>query len=134
MDTRNMDTWNMVGYTEHGRNRRWSPLYSEHRILVLCTANVSHTHVTARAPTLHTPLPQMDPRAPANKTATNTPSEQDGDDRNSGRTRRRLTCRGAGWQRQQRPWPLLLAGTNTRHPTLMPEPNRPGSSCHRAPL
>jgi hypothetical protein len=42
---------------------------------VLCTANALHTHVTARAPTLHIPLPQMDPRAPANKTATNTPTD-----------------------------------------------------------
>jgi hypothetical protein len=39
-----------------------------------------------------------------------------------------------GWQRQQRPWPLLLAGTNTKQLTLTPGPNRPGSSCHRAPL
>jgi hypothetical protein len=38
--------------------------------------------------------------------------------------------------RQQRSWPLLLAGTgtNTKQLILTPEPNRPGSSCHRAPL
>jgi hypothetical protein len=53
----------------------------------------------------------------ANEAATNTPR-----------------CWLATWQRQQRPWPLLLAGTNTRQLTLTPGHNRPGSSCHRAPL
>jgi hypothetical protein len=40
------------------------------------------TCMTARAPALHIPLLQMDSRAPANKTATNTLSEQGGGDSN----------------------------------------------------
>jgi hypothetical protein len=89
--------------------------------------------MTARAPALHIPLLQMDSRAPANKTATNTPSKQGGDGRNSERDGGYNTPR-CWLARQQRPWPLLLAGTNTKQLALTPEPNRPGSSCHRAPL
>jgi hypothetical protein len=57
-----------------------------------------------------------------------TPAPTGGSKRDGG-----LTRRGAGWQRQQRSWPLLLAGTNTKQLTLTPGPNIPGSSCHRAP-
>jgi hypothetical protein len=80
MDTRNMGTWNMA--TRNMGTRIMDTWNMDTRNIdpALCTANASHTHVTARAPTLHVPLPQMDPRAPANKTATNTPSEQGGGD------------------------------------------------------